>query len=80
MSKKKIVLSFIILNAVLVAFLFACIIPTLFYTSVPVNEQHMWFGTDLHQYLIYKHSLVTSLWLLIGMVCNYVIVESIRRD
>ena len=77
MFKQK-VLPFIITNAVIIVCLFVCIIPTLFYTQVPLNQQHLWFGNDLHQYLIYQHSFITGVWLILDVVNNYVVAIKVK--
>lgn len=75
---KQKVLPFIIMNLILVVILFVCIIPTLFYTQVPITEQHLWFGNDLHKYLVYQHSLVTGIWLILVAINNYVVIMKVK--
>lgn len=76
---KQKVLPFIIINLILIAILFICIIPTLFYTQVPMNQQHLWFGNDLHKYLVYQHSLITGIWLILVAISNYVVAIKITN-
>lgn len=75
---KNKVLQFILINALILVGLVVCIIPTLFYTQVPINQQHMWFGNDLHQYLIYQHSLITIVWFIFGVLVNCVLIKKLK--
>lgn len=46
-----------------------CVFTALFYKEVPVSSQHI-FGDNLHNYLIYEHSMSLVIGILCSLFCN----------
>ena len=73
---KKYWLAYLIFNLVIVVICVGIILYSLTYTSVPVNAQHLWYGTDLHTYLFWDHLFTT-----IGMfICMALITATVTLE
>lgn len=56
------------------------VLMTLTYKEVPLNERHMWFGDDLHTYLIYVHSFYTIIFGILAGIGNFAILSNRGRE
>ena len=61
---------YVVINVVIVGCVVGSILYTLTYTGVPIQYQHEWFGTDLHKFLIFEHSMTLGLGILFALVFN----------
>ena len=63
----------IVVNFLVVALFAGVILFSLTYQAVPVEAQHQFYGTNLHNYLIFEHSVLTFSCVVVLIVGNIVI-------
>lgn len=60
----------IVMNVLLTVICFGLLLYTLTYRQVPIQSQHLWYGDNLHTYLIFTHLLDTVLWFIGTAIIN----------
>ena len=76
---KKFTLYYILWNIYVVTLFCGLILYTLTYKSVPVDVQHLWFGQNLHTYLIYAHASM-FVCMLIFLVIGNIMITIMRKE
>lgn len=70
----------LIINLLIVGIIVGTILYTLTYKSVPIQSQHEWYGNDLHTYLIFTHSIVTIIGIVLLAIVNLVLFIQDKKD
>lgn len=61
---------YVLINVVIVGCVVgSCLFSVLVYKDVPYNDQHI-FGHNLHNYLIYEHSITLGFGILCALIGN----------